>query len=36
MMIKSRKMSWTGHVESTGEVRNTCKVLVVKSEEATL
>jgi len=31
-VIKSRRMRWVGHVASMEERRDTCKVLVVKSE----
>jgi hypothetical protein len=31
-VIKSRRMSWAGHVARMGEGRGVCRVLVVKSE----
>jgi hypothetical protein len=31
-MIKSRRMSWVGHVARTSELRNVYKILVVKPE----
>jgi hypothetical protein len=32
LMIKSRKMSWAGHVTRMGEKRNACSILVRKPE----
>jgi hypothetical protein len=32
-MIKSRKMTWAGHVARMGEKRNACRILVGKPEE---
>jgi hypothetical protein len=36
-MIKSRRMTWAGHVARMGEIRNAPKILVVKAarEEST-
>jgi hypothetical protein len=34
-MIKSRRMSWVGHVARMGEKRNACKILVRKPEGKT-
>ena len=31
-VIKSRRMRWVGHVAGLGERRDTCRVLVGKSE----
>jgi hypothetical protein len=31
-MIKSRRMSWTGHVARMGEKRNACRIFVGKPE----
>jgi hypothetical protein len=31
-VIKSRRMSWTGHVSLTGEKRKTCKISIGKCE----
>jgi hypothetical protein len=30
--FKSRRMRWAGHVICTGELTNTCNILVVKAE----
>jgi hypothetical protein len=30
--IKSREMRWAGHIECTGEIRNTYKILIGKRE----
>jgi hypothetical protein len=31
-VIKSRRVTWAGHVVCIGKMKNTCKVLVRKSE----
>jgi hypothetical protein len=32
IIIKSRRMRWTGHVARMGEERNACRILVGKPE----
>jgi hypothetical protein len=32
-MIKEMWMKWTGHVESTGKMKNAYKIVIINSEE---